>query len=281
MENARLFREQQEALEREAAVSDVLRVVAGSPTDLQPVVRAMLDRGLHLLRAEHGFVHLIEGDEVLLSFVNTAGFAPARTPVSEMAGNLEGEVMKSGRTEQFSGTIDAMEQAYPPAAAFHRSRGRTELASLSVPFKREGKVVGIIGFVRDEARAFTSREVEMIETFADQAVIAIENARLFREQQEALERQTAMADVLGIIAASPTTAEPVLDAIVRAAASLLVADDAFAWVLTGETESRLDAAFNSPDARLGAIRRLDDAAAGPVSIRREEDGPDPGRRRNA
>src|SRR5262249_47765052 len=124
--------------------------------------------------------------------------------------------------------------------------------SLSVPMRREGAVIGAITTWRREVRPFNERQIALIETFAEQAVIAIENTRLFeaeqagkRELQESLEYQTATSEVLNVISRSPTELQPVLDAIAATAARLCDSIDALVWRIAGG-EIRVVAEFGSP-----------------------------------
>src|SRR5205807_5803872 len=107
-------------------------------------------------------------------------------------------------------------------------------SAVSVPMMRNGEPIGTINVTREEARPFSTRQIELLCTFADQAVIAIENVRLFNETQEALERQTASADVLKVIASSPSDVQPVFDAIVSSAARLCGADKGVIFQRDGE-----------------------------------------------
>ena len=105
---------------------------------------------------------------------------------------------------------------------------------LGVPLLREGVPLGIIGMWREEVRPFTDKQIELVTTFADQAVIAIENVRLFQELKESLEQQTATSEILGVIASSPTDIQPVLDIVAKTAAQLCDAGDAAIWRTDGD-----------------------------------------------
>src|SRR5262249_37243070 len=104
---------------------------------------------------------------------------------------------------------------------------------LAVPLRQKGEFIGALIARRIEVRPFTPTQIKLLETFADQAVIAIENVRLFNELKEALEQQTATSEILGVIASSPTDVQPVLDAIVESAARVCEADDAIVWRVDG------------------------------------------------
>src|SRR5262249_50816274 len=115
---------------------------------------------------------------------------------------------------------------------------------LLVPLRQQGNLIGAIGARRAEVRPFTSAQIKLLETFADQAVIAIENVRLFQELKESLEQQTATSEILGVIASSPTDIQPVLDAVAKNAARLCEATDAQIRLVEGN-ETRLVASFGT------------------------------------
>ena len=108
---------------------------------------------------------------------------------------------------------------------------------LAVPLRQQGELVGILIARRTEVRPFTPAQIKLLETFADQAVIAIENVRLFQELKESLEQQTATSEILGVIASSPTDIQPVLDSVAETAARLCDAKDAVIYRLDGDVAS--------------------------------------------
>src|SRR5262249_8579807 len=120
--------------------------------------------------------------------------------------------------------IQAEVDDYPEGSALARSLGHR--TTLTVPLLRGGKAIGAIGIRRTEVRPFTDRQIELLETFAEQVVLAIENVRLFNETKEALEQQTATSEILRVIASSPTDVQPVLDAVAESAARLCDGEDA-------------------------------------------------------
>src|SRR5262249_55675471 len=141
-------------------------------------------------------------------------------------------------------------EEYPEGSALARQTGQR--ATLSVPLLREGAPIGVILLRRAEAVPFTDKQIALVEAFATQAVIAIENVRLFNETKEALERQTATSEILGVIAGSPTEIQPVLDAIAENAARVCGANDAVIYRIEQGDVTRLVAGYGPiPKRRVG------------------------------
>jgi len=219
IENARLFNETQQALERQTATADILKVIASSPSDVQPVFNAIATSAVRLLggfsstvfRFIDGVAHLTaltpttpEADEILKSSFPrpVADFPPAQQA-------------QAGETMQIADT----EVAEDDLRAIARARGYRSV--VFAPLTNKGVLIGLIGVTRLQPGPFADHHLQLLQTFADQAVIAIENARLFNETQQALERQTATADVLKVIASSPSDVQPVFEAIAVSANRLL------------------------------------------------------------
>ena len=209
-----------ESLAREAATSEILRMIARSPTDLQPVLDAIAERAAKLCDAEDAAVFRVDGNFCRLA----AHFGPIPMADAADEGRVIDRGTPAGRAIVDRQTIHvhdlrAAEAEFPGAKTRGIAMGlRTVLAT---PLLREGVAIGAIHIRRREVRPFSDRQIKLLETFADQAVIAIENARLIHEQQarnrdltEALEQQTATSEILRVIASSPTDIQPVLETVI-------------------------------------------------------------------
>jgi GAF domain-containing protein len=227
---AQALKREAEALEQQAATRQILRVISSSPADVQPVFAAVLTSAARLCDAFDATIFQVDGDG--LRIVAHEGPIPS-SPVGAfpLRGTAAGRAVLDRRTIHVP-DLQAEVDAYPESSVLARSYGYRTV--LNVPLLRGAEAIGAIGIRRTEVRPFTDRQIELLETFADQAVIAIENVRLFNETKEALEQQTATAEILRVISTSPTELQPVLDAVVRSAARFCGAQDAEIYHLDGE-----------------------------------------------
>jgi signal transduction histidine kinase len=242
IENVRLFQELQvrnrdltEALEQQIATSEILRVISSSPTDLQPVFQTILDNAVRLCEAQNGAVFRFDGET--LRGVATHNASPAMgayTLGTAFRPGRESAVRRVALERRLVHVPDVL--ADPELTAYrtgpYREQGMRSV--LAVPLLKENDLIGTIVIHRKEVRPFTDKHIALLKTFADQAVIAIENVRLFNELKESLEQQTATSGILGIIARSPTDLQPVLDAVAESAARLCEATDASILRVDGE-----------------------------------------------
>ena len=222
IENAGLFNETQEALERQTATADILKVIASSPDDVRPVFEAIGESANKLVGAHGTTVLRIVGDMVELAAFTPVGKEADAVLRSSfplpIAGNPHYEKLRRGEIAEAADT----EAAHSPLRDIARARGYR--SRLLVPLKDDSGVVGAISVTRKEPGAFAAHHVQLLQTFADQAVIAIRNVRLFNETKEALEQQTATSEVLSVISRSAGDLAPVFEAMLGKAMQLCGAD---------------------------------------------------------
>jgi two-component system NtrC family sensor kinase len=219
IENVRLFNETKEALERQTATADILKVIASSPSDVQPVFEAIAHSANRLLGGFSSTVfRFVDGVAHLKAFTPVNPEADAAltsafpAPVTQLAPL---RMMQSGEVLQIPDT----EAADYELGEIARARGYRSM--VWAPLMNRGESIGFIAVTRVQPGSFVDHHIQLLQTFADQAVIAIENTRLFNETQEALERQTATADILKVIASSPSDTTPVFEAIASSAKRLV------------------------------------------------------------
>ena len=257
IENARLLNELRqrtadltESLEQQTATSEVLNVISGSPGELEPVFQAILSNATHICAAEFGVLHMAEGDGFRTVALHNAPPAyaesrrrdpmirhlPKASALARVQATLAPVQIKDARAE--AAYTDAYASENTSRLAFAHLAGVRSL--LAIPMLKEGALVGAIVIYRQEVRPFTDKQVTLVESFAAQAVIAIENTRLLNELRQSLEQQTATADVLRVISSSPGELEPVF-------------------------HSMLENAARVCDAKFGMLFRLEDDAIRPVA----------------
>ena len=247
IENVRLFDEVQarteelsESLQQQTATADVLKVISRSAFDLQTVFDTLVESAVRLCEARFGAVFRLDRD--LLHFAAQYKFPETHLallqdeyPVTPNRGTISGRAVLTGAPVQI-----------PDMLADQEYRGRASKEAkfrslLAVPLLRDGRAIGAIVIYRIEPGTFADKQLALLQTFADQAVIAIENVRLFDEVQarteelsEALAQQTAMSEVLRVISSSPTDLAPVFDTILTHATRLCEGNFAALWQYDGE-----------------------------------------------
>ena len=213
-----------EALDRQTATSEILRVISESPTDVQPVLEAVAERSGLLCRADGSRIWLPEGDRLraVTGYRMTDGSQAGQgESLPQLPTSVVGTAFVERRIFHVEDVTALSEADFPDLRAVQQRHGFRTV--LGVPMLRDGVSVGAIGLVRKRAEAFSKVEIDLVQTFADQAVIAIENVRLFNETREALERQTATAEVLQVISSSVSEAQPVFDKILDSCQRLFAA----------------------------------------------------------
>ena len=270
IENVRLFRELQAsnrelttALDKQTATSDILRVISRSQMDVRPVFDAILASAIRLLNGYTGALTRREGDQITLAALTSTDDASDAAVKAAFPQRLHsrGAHPQTIRDRVPFNVADAHNDARlgVPEGAYASVRGYRSL--VVVPLLRHDEAIGTVSVTRREPGGFTNDEIALLQTFADQAVIAIENVRLFRELQtrnrdltEALDRQTATAEVLRVISSSPTDLQPVFDVITRSAVTLCGGVQGGLHLLEGEL--LLDtAAFNLRPEALDVFHR--------------------------
>jgi two-component system, NtrC family, sensor kinase len=243
LENVRLFQELKEALEQQTATSQILGVIASSPTDIQPVLDTIAENAARVCGSYDALIRLVEGDKLRLA-AHYGPVAPGfglEQPLTR--DSVGGRAVIDREVIHIEDLMAVAATEFPEAvSAVERMGGRTILAA---PLLREGVAIGAIYIRRKEVRPFTDKQIKLLETFASQAVIAIENVRLFQELKESLEQQTATSKILGVIASSPTDIQPVLDVVAENAAKLCDAADAVITRVDSEGYPRTMAAYGS------------------------------------
>jgi signal transduction histidine kinase len=230
IENVRLFNETKEALERQTATSDILRTISSSPTDIQPVFDAIVESGMRLVDGDQCV--LLGRQDGIATFLASHHNSPeAKAALLAILPRPVNRETTAGRAILDRCTVQIPDVlADPDYGLKHLTTVLGYRATIAVPMMREGDAIGAMTVSRKAPGEFSPRQIEILKTFADQAVIAIENVRLFEELESrnrdltrALDRQTATAEVLRVISQSQTELQPVFDAIVEHAMRLFQA----------------------------------------------------------
>jgi GAF domain-containing protein len=247
IENTRLFNELQtrnrdltEALEQQTATSEILRVISSSPTDLQPVLDAVAESAARLCDAADAAILRLEAGE--LGLAAQFGPLPSVRPGERFPLRRD---FTTGRAILDRGIVHVPDLLAEPDAEFGGAKAVGERigyrTQLSAPMLRGDQAIGAITIRRPEARPFSPKQIDLLKTFADQAVIAIENTRLFNELQtrnrdltEALEQQTATSEILRVISQSQNDVQPVFETIAANARKLCAASFGGVWTYDGQ-----------------------------------------------
>ena len=272
IENTRLFNELRESLQQQTATADVLKVISRSTFDLQVVLDTLVESAARLCEADMASVTRPTGANDAHYHVAHFGFSPEwfelmqTNPLQPGRATLIGRTLLEGRTVHIPDVLADPEYSAPKAQQLGAFR-----AALGVPMLRDGIAIGVFMIARRTPRPFTDKQIELARTFADQALIAIENVRLFDEVQartrdlsEALEQQTATSEVLKVISSSPGELGPVFNAMLENAVRICSANFGNLWLREGNN-FRIGATHGAPPAYAEARRHQPVVYGSPMS----------------
>src|SRR5262245_17049926 len=259
IENTRLLNELRESLQQQTATADVLKVISRSTFDLQTVLDTLVESAARLCAAERANIWRPSGEvyKIAAAFALSAEHEEALKRLSIRPGRdtITGRTLLEGKTVHIPDVL-ADPKYNSPALSIGANR-----TVLGVPLMREGTPVGVLVVTRSTVRPFTSKEIELVETFADQAVIAIENVRLFdeveartRQLSESLQQQTATSEVLQVISSSPGQLEPVFETMLANATRICEAKFGLLWRIEDGT-ARIVSKFGIPPALAEYLKR--------------------------
>ena len=264
---ARLTREREEALEQQAATADVLKVISRSTFNLPKVLNALVESAAALCRADKAQILRPTGKDATYyvqartrelstaeydEHIRTLSFAPGR-------GSVVSRVLLEGKSVHIPDVLADPEYTFTETARLAGYR-----TSLGVPLLREGSLIGLLVLQRATVRPYTDKEIELAETFADQAIIAIENARLLNELHEALQQQTATSEVLKVISSSPGELEPVFNTMLANAIRVCEAKIGVLYLRDGDDLRAVAATHDAPPEYVEARKQRGMAPDGPV-----------------
>jgi two-component system, NtrC family, sensor kinase len=245
IENTRLLSELRESLQQQTATADVLKVISRSTFDLQPVLDTLTESAAQLCEADIAAIIRQKADAYYWATsyglpADSSEYIKTHVAIEPGRATVAGRVLQEGKTVHVPDVLEDPEYAIPALSAQKIAGHR---ATLGVPLMREGSPIGVVLLMRRSPKPFSDKQIELVETFADQAVIAIENVRLFDEVQtrtrdltDSLQQQTATADVLKVISRSAFDLQTVLDALIETATRMCDADQ-------GAITREIDGAF--------------------------------------
>src|SRR5438874_6425087 len=238
MENARLITETREALEQQTATAEVLGVINSSPGDLVPVFDAMLEKAMRLCSATSGQMTKFDGECFHVLVANSAGQRAdgvTFAPVVPDPGSVLEQIVRGEDIVHIPDLVDTEGFRSGIASRLRLVKETGARTALWIALRKENALLGAFVIYRQEVWPFTDKQIALVQNFAAQAVIAMENARLITETREALKQQTATAEVLALINSSPGDLTPVFDAMLERAIRLCDAIQGVLWIIDGES----------------------------------------------